>query len=472
MAEQSEVLSGSDIGAVYRRRKMPMLKTIAITLLLSSYFAFTPQSTYRSTAHIQIERQEIPRNLVTSGDRGYGADEIEASTLQVMMSENLLPIATSLDLYAENGKSLSPEKQVAKLSANINISTIIEERVHPRTGRPLLEATAFKISFDHYSPVKAQQVAAILAELYLNINHQRRTERASGTSAFLAREAERLNQEVSKLEQRLSEFKEQNTYLLPEYAGYNFQLIERTNTEIERQKALINSLLEKRALLGSQLIAGEPIIDPLDTARIELAEAQQKYTQQHPRVLMLKRAVESLEHQAKNPGKQISNTPTYSYKESVANARLKAQRQTIDSDLIAARTQLAELESKIQNYESRLARSPEVERKYLAVSRNYENALNKYTELKDKEMQARLSEELERAQKGDRFRLIRAPAIPDHPIGPNRIGIMSLGLAISLLGSFILASFLEYVDPTVRGAEGINAVLHAPPLGVVPYISN
>jgi polysaccharide chain length determinant protein (PEP-CTERM system associated) len=469
MAGNSEVLSVNDLGAIWARRKMPMLITIIATLLLSSFFAFTLPSIYRSTAHIQIERQEIPSDLVTSGGNEYGADEIAASTQQVMAQENLLSILTKVDLYPDARETLTADELASKLRANINVSTITAERIHSKTGRPLLEAVAFNVSFDDHSPILAQQVAALLAELYLDINRQRRTERAEGVSAFLASEADRLNQNISELEQRLSDFKKQNINLLPESADYNYQMLENAHTQVERQKAQITALQEKQAFLKAELSQSQPTLDELAIARSELAEALQKYTQRHPNVLRLKRTIEDLE-QAKASG--TGSPQAYSQADNQTTSRLMGQLQAVNSELSAARSQLTGLEKKIEEYESRLTRSPDVEREYLAVSRDYDNALKKYSELRDKEMEARLSEELERAHKADRFSLLNPPPVPANPISPNRVGIIALGLAISLLGSFILASFLEYLDPTVRSADDIKAVLHAPPLGVVPYIGN
>lgn len=465
MSEHLGVPNISDISAIFHRRKIPVLIAITVVMAISAYFAITPPSIYRSTAQIQIERQELSEDLVTSSGNEYGLDEIGASTKQVMTRDNLERIIVNFDLYPELRTDNSAESLIGKLQSNIHVNTITEERIHEKTGRPLLEAVAFNVSFDDQSPEKAQEVAAELASLYLTVNRQRRTERAEGASAFLASEADRLNKSISNLEQELSAFKKENTFMLPEYGNYNLQLIERTRTEIERQQVRIDALQEKRTLLDSQT-GTEAVIDPLVAAQEELAQALQKYTQQHPKVLTLKRAIANMEAQRASGQGYSAPRPL-----DQLSIRIADQRRAVNLELSEAESQLQELQKNLEEYELRLAKSPEVERRFLSLSRDYDNALKKYSELRDKEMEARLAEQLEREQKGDRFTMLQPPAVPSEPIAPNRPGILSLGLAISLLGSFILASFLEYLDPTVRGVEGVKSALKAPPLGVVPYIA-
>ena len=88
---------------------------------------------------------------------------------------------------------------------------------------------------------------------------------------------------------------------------------------------------------------------------------------------------------------------------------------------------------KINALESRLLKSPQVEREYLGLARDYENAVLKYREIKAKLMEAELAQELERGHKGERFSLIDPPTLPEQPIKPNRLAILFLGFIFSLI---------------------------------------
>ena len=56
----SEYLSG------FKRRKKPALATAAVLLLIAAVVGFVWPPTYRSSATILIEEQEIPADLVRS----------------------------------------------------------------------------------------------------------------------------------------------------------------------------------------------------------------------------------------------------------------------------------------------------------------------------------------------------------------------------------------------------------------------
>ncbi|MCU7864794.1 MAG: lipopolysaccharide biosynthesis protein, partial [Candidatus Thiodiazotropha sp. (ex Lucinoma borealis)] len=124
----------------------------------------------------------------------------------------------------------------------------------------------------------------------------------------------------------------------------------------------------------------------------------------------------------------------------------------------------------IKDFESRLMQSPQVEREYRNMTRDYENALAKYQEVKAKQLEAELSESLERERKGERFSLIEPPQLPEEPDKPNRMAILFLGFVFSFAGGFGNVVVRESMDQTVYGSKGVIAVTKAPPLAVIPYI--
>ncbi len=59
------------------------------------------------------------------------------------------------------------------------------------------------------------------------------------------------------------------------------------------------------------------------------------------------------------------------------------------------------------------AAAPYIERELALLTRDLDNALSKYHEIKAKEMQAQLAEVLEEGQKGERLTLIEPPLLPE-----------------------------------------------------------
>jgi hypothetical protein len=134
--------------------------------------------------------------------------------------------------------------------------------------------------------------------------------------------------------------------------------------------------------------------------------------------------------------------------------------------------QREKLKVKLTEYEKRLQQTPEVERNFLVLNRDYENSVRRYQELKAKQNEAQVGQELEKERKGERFSLIDPPQLPEKPIKPKRPAIIILGLLLSMASGVGFAAVSESMDSSVRGVRGVMAVLESPPLSVIPYLQN
>jgi len=113
-----------------------------------------------------------------------------------------------------------------------------------------------------------------------------------------------------------------------------------------------------------------------------------------------------------------------------------------------------------------------VERRLALLTREHDNAVTKYQDIKQKQMNARLGEKMEQDRKGERFSLIDPPALPETPVSPNRPAILFLSLVLALGGGFGVAFAAESMDTSVRGIKGVVGLLSVPPLASIPYMAN
>ena len=226
------------------------------------------------------------------------------------------------------------------------------------------------------------------------------------------------------------------------------------------------SPLESRYTYLRSRLAGFGSSAQLAKARAELAAAREKYSDLHPDVVRLKRTVDTLEAEANRAAAQqsvsASSDPEY--------LALQSELQQVAGEIGAVRSQRAELNRKIAEYQSRLAQSPEVEREYSALTRDLDHATSKYSEIMDKLTSAKLAEELEREQKAERFTLIEAANYPSTPSEPNIPAIMLLGVTLALGAGVGVAALAEYLDHRIHGPKELAAVFKAPPLAIIPEI--
>ncbi len=515
----------TDYYAIIRRRKMHLIIPFTLILLISIGLAFGLPPVYQSSATILIEQQEIPQELVPSTVNSYAAERIQVISQRVMTRVNLQNIIENYDLFREERERGDTDDLITRMRENINVEMVSAEVNDPRArqGRATI---AFNLTFDSDNPQDAQNVVQELTTLYLDENKRIRTQKAEVTSDFLAEEANRLSREITALEAKLARYKEKNVGRLPELMQMNMNLLERTDRELEDNAEKIASLEERQMLLENQLVQIEPNtgdspegrlrklqsdylsasavysydhpdlvrmrreIEALkkqtgiesDTAELdqqilnmrqELTEARKKYSPDHPDVVKLEKTLALLEDKLRQKQTDSSEIVEIEIKpDNPAYIAAKNQLDAVILNLKSEKEKRNRLKEKYAEYEERLTQMPSVEQEGLSLRRDYDNAVTKYHEIKQKQLQAQVGEQLERESKGERFSLIDPPSFPTQPIKPNRPGIMLLGTVLSMGGGIGLAAVSEFLDQTVRGAKAITGLLKAPPLSMIPYIEN
>jgi uncharacterized protein involved in exopolysaccharide biosynthesis len=525
MEEQTKDLSDY-LGAIKRRRRSVTV-IASVIFLLGATIALLLPSTYRSAATILIEEQEIPPELVQSTVTSYASQRIQVISQRVMTRSNLMEIINKYGLYEDERKRRTTEEIIFQMREDIDLDMLNAEVVDPRTGRPTAATIAFTVSFQGEQPHLVQKVASELTTLYLQENLKTRASKAQETYSFLKDESERLNNTIAQLESRLASFKEEHMYTLPELKDLNSKLLERTESEIEVAKGDIRTLQDRKIFLEGQLglldphgddIATSPsarlkalrtqyvallakyseshpdvlrlkremdglrretgevdsadaILDEIEALRVELAGARERYSDEHPDVARLKNTIAALE---KDLEQAQSATPTSprSEPDSPAYVQVRSQIQAADNEISGLRRKIGELEAKRSQYEQRLIETPQVEREYRQLARDLQTASTKYQEIKAKQMQAKVAQQLEAESKGERFTLIEPPAVPEEPVSPNRPAILFLSLVLALGGGLGFAAVGESLDSSIRGMKGVTQTLQVAPLAVIPYLES
>jgi len=517
-----------------RRRRKGMILVAGTLSVISVLVAFLLPPVYRSTATILIEEQEIPQDLIHSTITSYAWQRIQTISQRVMTRANLLDLVNRYNLYPDKRGSETNEEIVKRMQDDIKLQAINADVIDPRTGQPRPATIAFTLAYDGETPAVAQKVDNELTTLYLNENLKTRTEQATATYDFVSDEARKLRDHITDLEAKMATFKEKNLNSLPDLQQLNLQLMDRSETEVIDANNELRSLEERKTFLEGQLAqidpnspmfnsSGERILDPASQLKVletEYATALAKYYPDHPDVVRLRREIDGLKKQvggvsdAQEQAKEMTRLRTelaaerekYSddypdvvklknelaalearmtkrasnpetavaaeKPENPAYITLKAQLEGVNSDIAATTRQRDQLKAKNANYEKYLAETPQVEREYRDLQRDYQNSQVQYEKLKSKQMDAQVGQQMEKDRKGERFSLIDPPDLPQKPIKPNRMVIIVLGVMLSLGGGLGYAAVAENMDKSVHGAHGITAVVGTAPLSVIPYIEN
>ncbi len=532
MTMDESVKSPRDYWFAIKRRKARLILPALAIAVIAVVVAMTLPPVYRSTGTVLIEEPEVPREFVQSTITSFAAQRLQVIRQRVMTTQNLIEIIKKFDLFPDERRS-RPIQQIAHdFREKIALDLVSAEVVDPRSGRATTATIAFNISYDHGHPAVAQQVANELVSLYLNENLRDRREKAAEATGFLSEEGKRLGAVVSEMEKQLAEFKRRNAGQLPEQLEVNLRLIERTEGEMLQIAQRLQSLKERKILLRSELAQLSPYgstgagadgvyspVGKLKSLQTRYISMTGVYGDQHPDVIKMRREIEALEKQAgsgadatvlrsqltristdlisakkkyglKHPDvvklerqsaslraaiaklKNGPQRPAEAQADNPAYIMVMAQFKTAESEIQSLVTRRKSLVKSLEAYEKRVLQTPEAERQFLTLKRDYENAFSKYKEVRAKLLQAQMAQSLETERKSERFSLIEPPERPSEPIRPNRIAILFIGLVfagVAGVGNVFLA---ESMDEAVYGAKQLAHAFGSAPLVVIPIMKS
>lgn len=519
-----------DYWSILARRKGFFVVPFAAVLAGAVALALLLPPTYRSEATFLVQRQAVPQEMVATTVQSYVEEQIAQIRQRLLTRQNLLEIAGKFGLYGDSVRR-DPDRVVETMRESVSVE-MVDIRTSDRTSRGTTTTIAFVVAFHAGTPELARDVTAELSERFLAEHQARRDAHASEVAAFLELEAEKLAQEINEMEQTLAGFKQGELHQLPELMTTNLRMFERTEQEIEEARDRIRELQERIEVNRAELSltppyeavvneAGERILTSsqrLSMLTAEYLQASSRYSTQHPDIVRLTREIRVLAEQLGTEGRademmnelvglqeqlrQLKQRYDDAHPEvqrieravaavqrgfqeellgagdrALADRRppdnpryvaLKTQLDSSEQHLAAEQRRLADLTTRLEEYERRLFQTPVVERDFLALSRNYDSSLRQYNQLREKQRQALIAQELESGESGERFLLTSAAFLPRLPESPNRIAIVMLGVFFASAVALGAVAVAEYLDRTIRNARMVAATLGAAPLVVIP----
>ena len=516
------------LGILQRRLKLILLVFMALSLI-GAVVAFTLPAVYRSTATILIKEQEIPQEFVRSTVTSLADERIQVISQQVMTRATLLELVDRYGLYGKARQRETSEEILDRMRRDIKLTLIGAENANRQGGKSTI---AFSLAYDSEVAANAQKIVNELVTLYLNENVKNRQRKAAETTSFLDEELVRVTQRISDLEQKLADFKQRNQGRTPDLGSSNLFASERVASDVQRLEREITFIEERKLQLESQLADTKPaapvlsgggaILEPEDRLKVlqlqlttltgslsddhpdvkrtrreiaklkvetglqgdatdrdaklqelkaQLSVLRQKYSDDHPDVLRLKRTLGVIEQAVKSGEAADGSTDSLRKPRKPDNPAfltLRAQIEAVTAQLASMRNEREEMRLRARLLDSRVSVTPEIEREYLEITRDVDSSRVRFRELREKQMQAQLSEQLERDRKAERFTLIEPPIYPERPNRPNRVMILMLGLVLGLLGGIGAAALREALDQTVHSPRDVMRTLQVPVLAMLP----
>lgn len=476
-----------------RRRWWLAIPAFLVWLAVWSLTWFLP-ATYRSETLILVEQQKVPEQFVVSNVGADLQERLQSMSQQILSRTRLLAIIAEDDLYPELRSRRTPDEVVEEMRKDIQIDLVQSQSPNQRG-----ELTAFKVAYLSNDRVLAQRVTSQLTSLFIDENLKARQEQSEQTTEFLDSQLEDARRSLADQEAKVKEFKSQYIGELPEQVQSNLQILSGLQAQLQQetdalarakqQSVYLESLLNQWRTMEADLQLGRttgtvapPALDEeLQRLRAQLTDLRAHYTDRHPDVRKLKDQIAQTERMKEQmqaqlaAGTQTASGEASAHPSSYADLQAMSPRMEVESQIKSNKVEIenrqkatVDLQRQIGQYQGRLNMAPIREQQLAGLTRDYEQSRKNYEQLLAKRDQSEMATNLEKRQKGEQFRVLDPPNLPQKPYSPNRLKLNLMGLIGGLVLGMASLVGSEALDDRIYSREELKKVLPAPILTEIP----
>ena len=150
--------------------------------------------------------------------------------------------------------------------------------------------------------------------------------------------------------------------------------------------------------------------------------------------------------------------------------QLQSQLQANQIEIQNREKAIASLEARISEYQGRLNAQPGTEQQLLELNRGYEQTKSIYDDLLKKKTQSAMATSMEQLQRGERFRTLDPPSLPQKPDFPDHLKFCGFGVAAGLAMGCLVVFLFEFFDDRMHADKEIKALLAMNVLAEVPEV--
>lgn len=509
-------LSIEDALIILQRRILYFVLPVTILAPLGILIIMLLPAKYTSKGLILVESPQVSEDLIDASVVA-AQERIQFIRQRVTTRNNLLNIADQYNLFPR-ALGLSETERVEHMRENLEVKMLGS----PITRRRRDEGTvAFTVAYTDTSAQKAYQISSEILNAFQREDNRLLTSAASDTTEFFSEETNQLRQSIDDLERRIAVYKSENSTALPEHLQLHLDTLERANRDVvalQSQRTLVQEELSSLEQQLTSYLAGAGLTDgpatELASLKAQLVQQRAVYRDAHPNIQALKDQIQALQVQLA-PSKAIQALRTKLQKNTselrtardtsprdeelirqlseetieirqALSAQVSKEAASNSNDFLTSQIQgridlannritslndqTVEFRKTIAEMEDRISKTPGVERGLAMLTRDRENLRAEYNQVLSKRSEARMRQNLQQRQKGEKLTILENAVRPDAPSSPDRPKLIILALAASLAAGGLCAAAAEALLATIRGRTHISSILGEPPIAIIPYI--
>jgi succinoglycan biosynthesis transport protein ExoP len=475
----------------------------AVVLAASASIAYLLPNVYRSSTMILVERQKIPEAYVRSTVTESMQERLKTITQQILSRTQISQVIQEYKLLDEPGgkerildrAGVSDVPWVREWARKLGwvrdpaVEPSMEHAIRRFRNQVRIKVVgnqAFSVAYEGYDPVVVMRVTNAMAGMFISENLKIREEQVSGTTRFLDAQLDEARRALEKKESEVQAFRAENLGRLPEQLDANLRTLDRLQLDLQHNDEAVNTLGQQRQFLQRQIVSvqeqlaslgqdaqmrlssSDPLAQQLARAQARLNELTVKYTDAYPEVVALKAEIEEIKGKMEAAGPPTQDEADLATYPVIAD--LNRQIKQIDEETITRKAKRERMEEDFKAYQARVEATPKVEQELQKLQRDYASMQGNYQSLLEKQLSAKLAQNLEERQKGEQFRVIDPANLPVSPVTPQRRQLVLLGFVGGLAAGIALVIGLDLLRPRFRTSQDVTAILGLPTFTVVPRL--
>jgi len=454
--QNMQAIKPKDIIEIILRRRWYIIIPFCLSIIVGIYLVLTLPKIYSAETVVLLQSQRVNTAFVQSLTNADTDAMVNTISQQILSQSNLQKIINEFKLFSgPNFEKMLLQDKIGSLRGRIAIDV-------RRSASYREDIESFSIGFKGRDPEAVMKVTNGLAKNFIRENLKIRENQTTSTSEFFDKELSAIRQQLKESEQALNDYKKKYMGGLPEQLQNNLRIIDRLQVQLagkqnrvqvakNRLMAIENEISGRQNLPTAEGAGETGAGNNLNQLVAQLKRLQNRYTEQHPDIIILKKRIADLKNEDKPPIENI-------------------EYNSIKKELKLLESEISDLRRKISRYEVLLDDTPKREQELMSLKNNYESISGTYSSFLVKEREAKLSVKLEKKQKMDQFRILDPARLPERPSEPDMVRLFLTVIAASLVIGGGLTFVLEYFDTSIRKPDDIEISIGLPILSTIPFI--
>lgn len=440
---------------------------------------------YRSESRIYADTQSILRPLLEGMTVENNPDtQIQLMIRTLLSRPNLERISRMTDLDVQ----ASTQKEYETLIDDLKRDIIIK-----KTGGR--KENIYNIAYENKDPEVARNVVQSALTVFIENTLGENRSDSDAAQKFLDVQIKEYESRLSAAEDRLADFKQKYSDVLPNQTGGYYQklnstkdLLRQIELELLEAKTQLNSARQQLIVTPQNEVTPETAVKntAIETTYDErIAELEAgldllnlKYTERHPEVVEVTRRLEHLKQQRAKEinefiaAQQDSSQNTAVFSQNPVIQEVQIQVNTLENEVASLEVRAQSYRDQVTDLENKIHTLPEIEAELTALNRGYEVTKRNYEELLVRKETASLAQQADETTNKIQFRVIDPPRTATEPVGPRRILLYAFVTIFGFGVGIGLSLLFSQLNPVVTSSTQVSRATGIPVFGIVSATEN